>query len=162
MRTLNITRLARIPSFVITMAALATGATVTIDAQTEHQTIVGFGGTGINGSIDDLVDDMGLSVHRAVIEPEGGAFPSFSILRQLKNKGVRTFIAVPWSPPAHMKDNNSTINGGSLLPQYYSAFANHLGKYITDFKSEVGTDLYAFSPQNEPRFPEPYNSCEYT
>ncbi len=137
-------------------------ATVSIDHAVSYQTILGFGGTGINGSVDDLVNDMGLSVHRAVIEPEGGAFPAFSVLAQLRQRGVSTFIAVPWSPPASMKDNNSTINGGHLLPQYYAAFGNHLGKYVTDFKRDVGIDLYALSPQNEPRFPEPYNSCEYT
>jgi glucuronoarabinoxylan endo-1,4-beta-xylanase len=140
----------------------APAVTVTIDHQVSYQTILGFGGTGINGSVADLVDDMGLSVHRSVIEPEGGAFPAFSVLAQLRQRGVQTFIAVPWSPPAYMKSNNSTINGGTLLSQYYTAFANHLGKYITDFRRDVGIDLYALSPQNEPRFPEPYNSCVYT
>lgn len=150
--------------FAVVLAAVVgvQGATVAIDASTEYQTILGFGGSAINGSASDLVNDMGLSVSRIVIEPTAQPIPSYSILTQLKDLGVRTFIGVPWSPPANMKDNNSTINGGSLLPQYYSAFGNHLGGFITDFKSQVGIDLYAFSPQNEPRFPEPYNSCVYT
>ena len=143
-------------------AVSAPGATVTVDPSVEYQTMLGFGGTGINGSVSDIVSDMGLSLHRAVVEPGGGAFPSFAIQRQLRNLGVNTFIAVPWSPPAGMKDNSSTTNGGSLLPQYYTAFAQHLGRYVTDFKRDVGIDLYAISPQNEPRFVEPYNSCVYT
>jgi len=44
-------------------------------------------------------------------------------------------IAAPWSAPVWMKDNNSFI-GGSLLPQYYGAYAQYFVKYIQKMKSE--------------------------
>lgn len=59
--------------------------------------------------------------------------------------------AVPWSAPTWMKDNNSTI-GGSLLPQYYLAYARYFVKYIQAMKAE-GITIDAIMPQNEPLNP---------
>ncbi|TDD95592.1 glucosylceramidase [Flavobacterium cellulosilyticum] len=58
------------------------------------------------------------------------------------------FLAVPWSAPVWMKDNNSTI-GGSLQPQYYAAYAQYFVKYIQKMKTE-GIAIDAICPQNEP------------
>jgi glucosylceramidase len=60
-------------------------------------------------------------------------------------------MATPWSPPAWMKDNNSTI-GGSLQPQYYSVYAQYFVKYIQRMKAE-GINVDAITPQNEPLHP---------
>lgn len=57
-------------------------------------------------------------------------------------------MAVPWSAPIWMKDNNSTI-GGSLQPQYYSVYAQYFVKYIQKMKEE-GIVIDAVCPQNEP------------
>ncbi|NTS41747.1 glucosylceramidase [Flavisolibacter sp. BT320] len=57
----------------------------------------------------------------------------------------------PWSPPAWMKDNGAT-KGGSLLPQYYSVYADYLVKYIQGMKAE-GITVDAITPQNEPLHP---------
>lgn len=57
-------------------------------------------------------------------------------------------LGSPWSPPVWMKDNNSSI-GGSLLPQYYSAYAQYFVKYIQQMKAE-GITIDAITPQNEP------------
>jgi glucosylceramidase len=60
-------------------------------------------------------------------------------------------LATPWSAPAWMKDNGSSI-GGSLLPAYYSVYANYFVKYIQAMQAE-GLPIYAITPQNEPLHP---------
>jgi len=60
-------------------------------------------------------------------------------------------MAVPWSAPVWMKDNNS-FTGGSLKTQYYSVYAQYLVKYIQKMKAE-GITVDAICPQNEPLNP---------
>ncbi len=60
-------------------------------------------------------------------------------------------IATPWSPPVWMKDNGSSV-GGSLLPQYYSVYAQYFVKYIQAMKAQ-GITIDAITPQNEPLHP---------
>jgi glucosylceramidase len=55
----------------------------------------------------------------------------------------------PWSPPVWMKDNGSSI-GGSLLPQYYSVYANYFVKYIQQMQTK-GIAVNAVTVQNEPQ-----------
>ncbi|MBC7949977.1 MAG: glucosylceramidase [Chitinophagaceae bacterium] len=55
----------------------------------------------------------------------------------------------PWSPPVWMKDNGSSI-GGSLLPQYYSVYAQYFVKYILAMKAK-GITIDAITIQNEPQ-----------
>jgi len=57
-------------------------------------------------------------------------------------------LASPWTAPVWMKSNNSSI-GGSLLPQFYSVYANYFVKYIQAMKAE-GITIDAITPQNEP------------
>lgn len=54
----------------------------------------------------------------------------------------------PWSAPAWMKDNSSSI-GGSLLPQYYSSYAGYFVKYIQAMQAK-GIRIDAITVQNEP------------
>lgn len=58
-------------------------------------------------------------------------------------------LASPWSAPVWMKDNNSSI-GGSLLPQYYSVYAQYFVKYIQAMKAR-GITIDAVTVQNEPQ-----------
>src|SRR5450755_3617809 len=44
--------------------------------------------------------------------------------------GKLTLFVSPWSPPAWMKENNSMIQGGKLLPQYRQSWANYIVKFI--------------------------------
>ncbi|MDQ2718344.1 MAG: glucosylceramidase [Bacteroidota bacterium] len=60
-------------------------------------------------------------------------------------------LGSPWSPPVWMKDNGNTV-GGSLLPQFYAAYANYFVKYIQGMKAE-GITIDAITPQNEPLNP---------
>jgi glucosylceramidase len=58
----------------------------------------------------------------------------------------------PWSAPAWMKTNNSP-KGGSLKPQYYSAFARYFVKYIQAM-ANAGITIDAITIQNEPENPK--------
>jgi glucosylceramidase len=58
-------------------------------------------------------------------------------------------MSSPWSPPVWMKDNGSSI-GGSLLPQYYSVYAQYFVKYIQQMKAK-GITIDAITIQNEPQ-----------
>ena len=59
-------------------------------------------------------------------------------------------LGSPWSPPTWMKDNTNTV-GGSLLPQYYDAYARYFVKYIQAMKAN-GITIHAITPQNEPLY----------
>jgi len=60
-------------------------------------------------------------------------------------------MASPWSPPAWMKSNNSSI-GGRLKSEYYDVYADYLIKYILSMKDE-GIQIYSITVQNEPLHP---------
>jgi len=62
-----------------------------------------------------------------------------------------SIMGSPWSPPVWMKDNKNTI-GGSLLPEYYSVYAQYFVKYIQQMKAQ-GITIAAITPQNEPLHP---------
>src|SRR5215218_7118453 len=57
-------------------------------------------------------------------------------------------LGSPWTAPVWMKTNNNSV-GGSLLPQYYTVYANYFVKYIQAMKAE-GISIDAITPQNEP------------
>jgi glucosylceramidase len=57
----------------------------------------------------------------------------------------------PWSPPPWMKDNKDT-RGGSLMKEYYPAYANYFVKYIKVMEAE-GIPIDAITVQNEPLHP---------
>lgn len=137
-------------------------ATVTVDERTEFQTIDGFGGFNADDDVSVIVNDLGLTIHRGELNPDGTPSPGWSTLTQLKNAGVTKFIFSIWSPPAHMKTNNKVSGGGNLKPSSYAAFGNWCATFLKKFRQEVGIDCYALSLQNEPEFIEPYASCVYT
>lgn len=60
-------------------------------------------------------------------------------------------LGSPWTPPVWMKDNKKSI-GGSLLPQYYDAYALYLVKYVQGMAAE-GIRIDAITVQNEPLHP---------
>jgi glucosylceramidase len=57
----------------------------------------------------------------------------------------------PWSPPLWMKTNKNSV-GGSLLSQYYDAYALYFVRYIQEMKKE-GITIDAITIQNEPLHP---------
>lgn len=72
-----------------------------------------------------------------------------AVLKQILaiNPGIK-ILGSPWTAPVWMKDNKNSV-GGSLLPQYYSAYAAYFVKYIQAMKAE-GITIDAITPQNEP------------
>ena len=76
------------------------------------------------------------------------------------NKDIN-ILASPWSPPAWMKTNNSLLRGGELKREYYPVMANYVIKYLQAYKRE-GVNITYITPQNEPNYSAPYESCRYT
>lgn len=83
------------------------------------------------------------------------------VLRQATavNPQIR-FMGSPWSPPAWMKTGNS-LNGGSLKPENYPAYADYLVKAIRAYQQE-GIALTDLTVQNEPEFATSYPSTSMT
>ena len=67
-------------------------------------------------------------------------------------------FASPWSPPAWMKDNQSVVRGGRLLPEYYPTWARYFALYLKEFKKE-GIDFFGVTIQNEPKAVQGWESC---
>lgn len=157
-------------------------ATATLDVATEYQTIEGFGAHGAmdvwwrNGPfytpqfLDLVVDDLGLTINRQLFgDINTGQFDQSRrepFLKALKAKADQSsepmrFIVTVQSPAPEFKSNNSFVDGGTLLPQYYDDFAHRVVAHIDEWQA-AGLDVYGLSLQNEPAFAEPYGSCVYT
>jgi len=85
------------------------------------------------------------------------------LIRQAMKKagGDISLFASPWSPPAFMKDNNSMLKGGKLLPEYYQSWANYFAKFIKAYEAE-GIPVWGITVQNEPMAKQRWESCIYT
>lgn len=70
-------------------------------------------------------------------------------------------LASPWSPPAFMKDNNSMIFGGKLLPEYMQSWANYYVKFIEEYRKR-DLSIWGITVQNEPAAVQRWDSCIYT
>jgi glucosylceramidase len=75
--------------------------------------------------------------------------------------GKLTIFVSPWSPPAWMKDNNSMIQGGNLLPQFKQPWANYFVKFINAYQKE-GIPIWGLTLQNEPMAKQTWESCHYS
>jgi glucosylceramidase len=75
--------------------------------------------------------------------------------------GKLTMYVTPWSPPAWMKDNQSMLQGGKLLPQYRQAWANYYVKFIKAYE-KMGMPIWGLSVQNEPMAKQTWESCLFT
>ncbi len=84
------------------------------------------------------------------------------IKRALETAGGKlTLFASPWSPPAFMKSNNSMLNGGKLLPEFYQPWANYFVKFIKAYQKE-GIPIWGVTIQNEPMATQRWESCIFT
>lgn len=134
-----------------------------------HQVIAGFGASchwlaPLTESQADMyfstTTGAGLSLLRARV-PTDGSVECGSIMKQAVARGARVW-ANSYSPPAAMKTNNSTINGGSLLSSSYQAYADYLVSYIKSVKAQHGINLIALSIQNEPDIVANYDTATWT
>jgi glucuronoarabinoxylan endo-1,4-beta-xylanase len=156
----NLSALAVLLSLIWAGAAEA-ATTCTIQQSAPRQTIRGFGGSSAwHGYLTDsecntLFGTLGLSILRVQIDANGVWDPEIANAQKAQARGAIVF-ASPWSPPAYMKDNQSTI-GGRLLPQYYGDYVAWLNSFASNIPG-----LYALSVQNEPNINVNYDSCTWT
>ena len=80
----------------------------------------------------------------------------------IKTAGGKIVLYVsPWSPPAFMKSNGSMLKGGTLMAQYYQAWANYYAKFIKAYEKE-GIPIWGLTIQNEPMATQTWESCVYS
>jgi len=60
-----------------------------------------------------------------------------------------------------MKDNKNMLYGGSLLKEYYPAWAMYYTKFIKAYEAE-GMPIWGITIQNEPMATQRWESCIYT
>lgn len=73
---------------------------------------------------------------------------------------IVTYVS-PWSPPAFMKSNKQMLKGGTLLPEYYQAWANYYAKFIKAYEKE-GMPIWGLTIQNEPMAVQTWESCVFS
>ncbi len=169
--------------------ARARDVQVNVDTSKTHQTIVGFGACVHPGGkaysdpafYDKLVFDLGVSILRCA-EPENmeavnddndpnhinwAGFdldqmrPIMGVMQEFKKRGITRFMSSLWSPPAFMKTQRATIQGGKLRADMRDEYAEYMAAFVTAAKQRYGIDLMASSLQNELLFVEYYKSCVY-
>jgi glucosylceramidase len=80
----------------------------------------------------------------------------------IKTAGGKLLLYVsPWSPPAFMKSNKNMLKGGTLLPEYFQAWANYYAKFIKAYEKE-GMPIWGMTIQNEPMATQTWESCVYS
>jgi O-glycosyl hydrolase len=134
-----------------------------------------------------VIEDLGITIWRTELYPpatvnipqDADFNKQVQTIEGLKkiadeNKVPLKYIFSIWSPPADMKcaitsegipipgtpHPGGTKNGGTLDPAKYTDFGNWIADGIQQFK-DLGVEIYAFSPQNEPLFSQFFNSCRY-
>lgn len=84
------------------------------------------------------------------------------IKRAIESSGGKLLTyASPWSPPAFMKGRENMLQGGSLLPEFYDAWANYYVRFIEEYEKE-GIPIWGVTIQNEPMAVQRWESCIYT
>lgn len=144
---------------------------VNIFLDSTKQLIQGFGAANIVGWRPDMIDNeinkafgtsdgqIGFTVLRLRVPPNSNDFSlQVPTAKKAFDLGVK-IIASPWTPPASMKTNNSTV-GGELKESSYADYAAHL-KSFADYMATNGVPLYAISVQNEPDVSVTYESCNW-
>lgn len=153
----------------LVLTGMAQAGTVNIYWNQTFQSISGFGAScHWLADLTDAQADMyfsttngaGLSLLRARV-PTDGSLECGVNMQKAVARGARVW-ANSYSPPASMKTNNSTINGGSLLPSAYQTYANYLTNYVKNVKAQYGINLIALSVQNEPDIAAPYDTAIWT
>ena len=153
---------------------LPSSGQVTVDWSNVLQRIDGFGGgvqflspatlDPVSNSIMDTLfgtgtNQLALTLLRIGIDPNNNWNNQLLDAQKAVAHGAG-ILATPWSPPASMKDNGSTISG-SLLPEQYTNYAYYLNGFAA-FMASNGAPLKVISIQNEPDFDATYDSCLWT
>ena len=153
----------RIAFCLFILIGLTVNAQVTVQLNSTHQTIAGF---GINNnwapaltaatadSLFDSTKGLGLSILRIGMGTDGNAVngSSWADIQLAQARGLKYVIGSTWSPPANYKTNNNVNDGGYLLAADYTAWATTIAAFPAKVKSGSGMALYAMSLANEPDF----------
>lgn len=153
--------------------------TVVVSPPEQQQRIDGFGASSAWTAQDMSPSDatlafsvdagVGLSLLRVRIQPCSGPAAGMSCqlttletatAQAAQDAGVKVW-ATPWTPPAGWKSNDSTSDGGTLLPQDEDAYAQALVGFVQYMQSN-GVNIVGVSAQNEPTMATDYDSCVYT
>ena len=81
------------------------------------------------------------------------------IIKGARKRGVKTIVAVAWSPPGWMKDTGARAGGGALMPEMLPEFAELWAAYVIGMKREFEIDIARISIQNEPDVTYYYPTC---
>lgn len=101
---------------------------------------------------DDTLDSFSIKRDQPIID---------LIKEASKHRGQDIkILASPWTPPFWMKDNQSPIKGGRLLPKYDQIWANYFVKFIRAYE-KAGVDVFSVTVQNEPMAVQRWDSCIY-
>jgi len=169
----------------------AANAVITTNPAQKHQIYRGLGAKDPSSNLLDLYTlDFGASAIRFGILDDNQVEPfndnedpnvldmtklnysafDWNYVRNLKARGVETFLVTFWSPPAWMKENLSTnyqqpaapsweSTDNKVLTDMYDEYAETVLAVAKMFKQEAGIDLAGIGIQNEPAFCEPYASA---
>ncbi len=88
--------------------------------------------------------------HFSLREDEADVIPVMQEILQVNPK--LKILASPWSAPSWMKDNDNS-KGGSLLPEFYPAYAKYFVRYIKGMQRH-GITIAELTIQNEPLNPK--------
>jgi glucuronoarabinoxylan endo-1,4-beta-xylanase len=153
----------------------------TIKASENHQRMVGFGASiaWYEGMLTshpqkediyfNLFDDLGLDILRIRNvyrnDPNFGADFAEIVSKMRDYAPDSTKILVTsWSPPANLKSNGSTDNGGTLIKENgayaYGAFAKYWVDAINAYR-DIGIDPDYITIQNEVDFTATWESCVF-
>jgi O-glycosyl hydrolase len=175
----------------VTDKSAASPSLLTINAAQTHQTFRGLGAKNPSPNLlEKYTVDFGASAIRFGILDDNQVEPvndnedpnvldmnnlnydafDWTYVRNLKARGVETFLVTFWSPPAWMKENLSTNyqqpaalqweqTTNKVLTAMYDEYAEDAVAVVKMFKQEAGIDLAGIGLQNEPAFCEPYGSA---
>ena len=88
--------------------------------------------------------------HFTLAEDEADVIPMMKEVLSISPK--LQILASPWTPPSWMKTNDSA-KGGTLQPEFYSAYAAYLVRYLQAMQAH-GVPITALTMQNEPLNPK--------
>ena len=135
------------------------------------------GRTAILDALFSQTAGAGLSIVRNVVNDDSDDMPSIEpslntwvwtgdadqiwLMQQAQTRGATRFLSTVWTPPPWMKDNGSVV-GGSLATAHYQHYADYLSRYVREYQSRFGLNIYAVSLANEPCISVSYSSCCWT
>ena len=153
MKKINIARTVAVLITAASIFSKVVGETVTVDVNTWHQKISGFGACSAwNGTLTDSVGELlwsttkgaGLSTHRVMIEPNGLGDDETRNAIAASSYGVKV-----WGTPWFCKNGVRTETGyDTLYEKDYQEWADTLAATANKMKN-MGVPLYAISSGNE-------------